>query len=177
MKATGRSSSRGVSGQQENRTGPPAMNEADTIEERLVRLERGIKRSERAATATMVLLVSLIAWSVAARSGKAQAAGSGAGDLVARSLTIVDEMGNRRVFLVVGKDGPLVALLDEKGRPRISLKVTKDGPGVFLTARRETGARRQGVCHLKASVPAQRRSTAPSSLTLDKEDNVIWKAP
>lgn len=57
------------------------MHETDSgaIEERLARLERRVKRTRRAATATMVLLASLIAWSVAARSGKAQAAGSGPG--------------------------------------------------------------------------------------------------
>ena len=72
------------------------MNEADSdaIEERLARLERGVKRGKRATTATMVLLVLLIAWSFAARSGKARAADSGTTDLLARSLTIVDEKGN-----------------------------------------------------------------------------------
>ena len=106
------------------------MNEADScaIEERLARLERGVKRGNRATTATMVLLVLLIVWSVAARSGKARAADSGAGDLLARSLTIVDAKGNLGVALVATKDGLRVALVDEKGRPRISLGVYKNGP-------------------------------------------------
>jgi hypothetical protein len=43
------------------------MNEADSneIEERLARLERRVNRGKRATTATMGLLVLLIAWSVA----------------------------------------------------------------------------------------------------------------
>src|SRR5216684_2959856 len=112
-----------------------AMNEADsdTIEERLARLERGVKRGKRATTATMVLLVLLIAWSFAARSGKVRAADSGTTDLLARSLTIVDEKGNLGVALVATKDGPRVALLDQKGRPRISLGVYKNGPSVGLS--------------------------------------------
>jgi hypothetical protein len=50
------------------------MNEADSneIEERLARLERRVNRGKRATTATMGLLVLLIAWSVAARNGKAE---------------------------------------------------------------------------------------------------------
>ena len=58
------------------------------IEQRLARLERGVKRGKRATTAMMVLLVLLIAWSGAARSRKARAADSSAGDLLARSLTL-----------------------------------------------------------------------------------------
>lgn len=110
------------------------MNEANSaaIEERLARLERGVKRSKRTATATMVLLVSLIAWSAAARSGKAHAAGSGAGDLVARSLTIVDEKGTSRVFLGL-TNGPIVQLYDEKGTVRVVLGIIKDVPNVALT--------------------------------------------
>jgi hypothetical protein len=44
-----------------------ATNEADcgAIEERLARLERGVKRGKRAATPKMVRQVFLIAWSVA----------------------------------------------------------------------------------------------------------------
>ena len=73
-------SSRGGSGQAKNPTGAPAMNEADSaaIEQRLARLERDVKRAKRATTATMGLLALLIAWSVAARSGMARAAGSSA---------------------------------------------------------------------------------------------------
>jgi hypothetical protein len=56
------------------------MNQADNgaIEERLAGLERGVKRGKRAVTATVALLALLIAWSVAARSGNARAAVSGA---------------------------------------------------------------------------------------------------
>ena len=110
------------------------MNEADNgvIEERLARLERGVKRGKRATTATMGLLVLLIAWSVAARGGKARAADSGATALIARSLAIVDDRGNARVVLMINKDGPGVALVDEKGTPRVLLEIAKDGPSVDL---------------------------------------------
>ena len=76
----------------------------------------------------MGLLALLIAWSVAARSGMARAAGSSATDLVVRSLTIVGENGNLGVALVVTKDGPRVALIDAKGRPRISLGSIRTAP-------------------------------------------------
>ena len=110
------------------------------IEDRLERLERGVKRGKRAPTATMVLLVLLIAWSVAARNGKARAAGSGARDLVARSLTIVDDKRTQRVVVKITKDGPSVRLSDEKGKLRFDLRVTKDVPRMLLLTRGKPNA-------------------------------------
>jgi hypothetical protein len=178
------------------------MDEADSsaIEERLARLERGVKRGKRAATTTMVVLVLLIAWSVAARSGKARAAGSGAGDLVARSLKIVDENGTQRVVVGVGKDGPLVILIDEKGTPRAALAISRYGPGVtlvdekgnsrvvlnigkygpFVALNDEKGIPRAGLgsMPLGGVSTGATEVTATSSFTLfDKEGKVIWKAP
>ena len=98
------------------------------VEERLAHLERGLKLGKRGAA--MVLLVLLVAWSFATRSGWARAANSGAKDLVARSLTIVDEKGNQRVVLAV-TDGARVVLY-EKGNARVGLGVSKDGPGMAL---------------------------------------------
>ena len=109
------------------------MNEATSkaIEERVVRLEREIKRGKRATTAGMALLALVIVWGAAARSGRAGAADSGSGDLLARSLTIVDAKRNLGIALLVTDEGPRVALI-EKGRPRISLGIYKDGPRVTL---------------------------------------------
>lgn len=98
----------------------------------LARLERRVKRNTRTATVTMVLLMSLVAWSATARTGKAQAAGSAASDLVARSLTIVDQKGTPRVFLGINTNGPIVQLYDEKGTAGVVLGVTKDGPVAAL---------------------------------------------
>jgi hypothetical protein len=123
------------------------MNEANSgaIEERLARLERGVKLCKRAATATMVLLVSLIVWSVATSSGRVWLGGSGARDLMAKSLTIVDEKGTPRVYLATTKDGPRLRLNDEKATPRVVVGVNKDGPGVLLNDEK-------GVPHVSLAV-------------------------
>jgi hypothetical protein len=177
-----------------------AMNDSGAIEERLARLERGVKRGKCAARATMVLLVLLIGWSAAARSGKARA-GSGAGDLVGRSLTIVDEKGTTRVFVTVVKDSPAEVFYDEKGNRRIGLKVIKDSPAVVLYGEKknerigltvtkdgsptvflndEKGHPRAvlGSMELERARTGDRENTAPSSLVLfDNKGNVIWRAP
>lgn len=170
------------------------------IEERLARLELRVKRGKRVATATMVLLVVLSAWSVAARGGKAHAAGSGARDLVARSLTIVDEKGTPRVSLAITDDSPGVNLNDEKGNVRLSLVVLEDGPVVVLNDEKRTsrvfvaatkdgpsvelndenGRLRAalGSTSLESPRTGATEVTAPSSLTLiDRQRHVIWKAP
>jgi hypothetical protein len=149
----------------------------------------------------MVLLVSLIVWSVAVRSGKVQAAGSGAGDLVARSLTIVDEKGTTRVFVTVVKDSPAEVFYDEKGNRRIGLTVIKDSPAVVLYGEKknerigltvtkdgsptvflndEKGHPRAvlGSMELERARTGDTENTAPSSLALfDNKGNVIWRAP
>jgi hypothetical protein len=56
-------------------------------------------------------------------------------NLVARSLTIVDEKGTQRVVLEVTKDGPSVRLNDERGYSRVVLTVTKEGAWASRTRR------------------------------------------
>ena len=94
------------------------MNENDfgAVGERFTRLEREVRLWKRAATATIVLLVALIAFSPTLRTREARAADSSAKELVLRSLTIVDEQGNRRILLD-SKDTPMLALDHEKGTP------------------------------------------------------------
>jgi hypothetical protein len=180
-----------------------AMNEAlrGTIEERLAHLERKFERGKRTVTGMMMLLVSLIAWNTAARSGKAQAAGSDAGRLVAKDLTIVDDKGHPCIVLAVDKEGPGVFIADDKGHPRatlavtergptvmnlndekghtlVALTVTKDGPSVFLRDDRGNERAVLGSTSLEAVHTGSTEVTASSSLTLfNKEGNVIWRAP
>jgi hypothetical protein len=114
------------------------MNETDTgtIEERLARLERGLKRGKRAVTAMMVLLAFLLVWNGVMRGGKVHAAPD-AVDLVAKSLKIVDEKGSTRVFLLVNEEGPSMFMTDEKRKIRVGLSVGKDGPVVSLDDEKE----------------------------------------
>jgi hypothetical protein len=115
-------------------------NDIEAIRERFTRLEREVRLWKRAATATIVLLVALIAFSSTARTRDARAADSPTNDLVGRSLTIVDEQGNRLIRLDSIESTPMLALCDEKGTLRVSLAAFKDSPG--LGVRDEKGTPR-----------------------------------
>jgi hypothetical protein len=137
-------------------------NDLEVIGERFTRLEREVRLWKRAATATMVLLVALIAFSPPPRTREASAADSAAKDLVVRSLTIFDEHGNRRIALDsrsalvlydekgtlraglgIDKDGPALVLHDEKGAPHATLSAFGDGTVLELTD--EKGTPRAGL--------------------------------
>jgi hypothetical protein len=117
------------------------MNAIDivTIEERIARLERRVRRGSRIATAMMLLLALLIAWNVLAYTGRAWLAGWGAKDLVARSLRIVDARGTSRLHISLGKYGPVIALADENQRLRIAVGFANQGPGLELFDENEKG--------------------------------------
>jgi len=51
-------------------------------------------------------------------------------DLRGRSLTIVDEVGRKRILLTVNKNRPMVILCDQRGRQRVVLLETKSGGAV-----------------------------------------------
>ncbi len=110
------------------------MNENDlrAIEERFTRLEREVRLWKRAATATIVLLAAMIAFSPTPRTREARAADSSATDLVVRSLTIAGVHGNRRIRLDIIKNTPRLLLYDEKGTARAILAAGKDGPALYL---------------------------------------------
>jgi hypothetical protein len=134
------------------------------VEERLAHLERGLKLGKRGAA--MVLLVLLVAWSFATRSGWARAANSGAKDLVARSLTIVDEKGNQRVVLAVTKNRSGVVLHDEKGNQRVGLGVSKNASTVLLGDER-------GNLRVALTVAKD----GPSVALDDDKGHNIWREP
>ncbi|MGA3229142.1 MAG: hypothetical protein ABSD51_04270 [Candidatus Binatus sp.] len=107
-------------------------NDLEAIGERFTRLEREVRLWKGAATATIVLLVALIAFSPTPRTREARAADSSARDLVVRSLKIVDEQGRTRIGFGIDKGGPALLLADEKGKVRASLDATKDGSTLEL---------------------------------------------
>jgi hypothetical protein len=98
-----------------------SVSDIEAIGERFTRLEREVRLWKRAATATMVLLVALIAFGPTTRMREARAADSVAKDLVVRSLTIVDEHGNPRIVLDSTKNTPRLRFSDEKGTTRAAL--------------------------------------------------------
>jgi hypothetical protein len=133
------------------------MNASDVeaIEERFTRLERSVRLWKRAATVTIVLLVAIIAFTSTPRMREARAGDSSAKNLVAKSLTIVDEHGKPRIKLAsiensaalvlydekgtirasLGTDnetGTALGLNDEKGKPRAALYGTRDGSALAL---------------------------------------------
>jgi len=120
------------------------MNQTDleAMGERLGRLERELRLWKRAAMATVVLLLALLAFGPTPRTREARAADSSAKELVARSLTIVDEQGNRRIAL---DSRPAVMLYDEKGTLRASLAATNDSPVLALFDKRETQRAKLGT--------------------------------
>ncbi len=107
-------------------------NDARAIGEQVSRLEGEVKLWKRGAL--VVLLGALVAISVSfsGSMGHARAAVSGAGDLVVKSLTVVDGQGTRRIGLTVNKDASGVSLFDERGRLRIALINSKDGHQVTI---------------------------------------------
>jgi len=106
-------------------------NDLEAIGERLTRLEREVKNWKRAATAAMVLLAVLIAFSPTLRTREAGASGSSAQDLLVSRLRLVDPEGKVRGGLGVTKDGPALALFDGKGSSAI-LAASKDGAHLDL---------------------------------------------
>ena len=73
-----------------------------------------MKYWERAAAAALVLLATLIAFSLTPRTREARMPDSSAKDLVVSSLVIVDEHGQGRILLGTDKDGALLELYDRK---------------------------------------------------------------
>jgi hypothetical protein len=122
-------------------------NDVEAIGERFTRLEREVRLWRRAATATTVLLVALIAFSPTRKTQEARAADSFAKDLVVRSLAIVDERGIPRIVLDSNKNTPRLRFSDEKGTTRAALGVDKVGPaiGPALLLYDENGTVRAGL--------------------------------
>ena len=123
-------------------------NDLEAIGERFTRLEREVRLWKRAATATIVLLVALIAFSPTPRTREASAANSSAKDLVVRSLKIVDEQGTTRAGLSATKHGgSALDLYDEKGTLRAALGASKDGPALGFSDEKGTLRATLVSCH------------------------------
>jgi len=135
-----------------------------------------------------VLLVALTAFSAASRTREARAADSSARDLVVRSLTIVDEHGNRRILLTTKKDSAVLALFAEKGTMLADLAAAKDVAMLELSDEkgtpRATLGTEDGRPHLqlddeRGSLRADLAATkeGPVLLLYDRDEKGIWRAP
>ncbi len=103
------------------------MNEGTSVlEERLAKLERGTRRSRRAAVAAAVLAGAFAV--VAAR------APAPAEEVRAKRIVLTDAAGAPRATLAVDPDGAAaLRLLDAKGQERLAAVVTGETPSLSLT--------------------------------------------
>jgi hypothetical protein len=89
------------------------------------------------------------------------------------AIILFDSQGQRRGFLILGEDGPMLGLANSKGSTTTGLR---DGNiGVFDDQGFETSI---GVKDLATPSTGETHKTSAASVVLfDKNKNVIWKAP
>jgi len=160
-----------------------------TIEERLEKIEKKVKRNNLILLA--VVLLAVLAMTVGANSHKKVIEASAFnlidenGKIRARLcmlkegpvLRLYDEYENPRAAMGVAKEGPVLSLADEKGEVRAGLNASKRGPALGLYD--ENGKIRAILGRNKVTTPDGKVISYPESslLMFDPNERVIWVAP
>lgn len=141
-----------------------------TIEERLEKMERELRRQKRHNRwlGTILVVVGGLIIPVLFKTTPLQARAQSGGtvkEFRANRIVLEDENGKPRATLFVSKTGPALVLSDENDKPRAVLFVGKDGPSLGLLD--ENGELRAGMNAVK---------DGPCLILFGPDGKVIWSA-